>query len=156
MVTTLYFDEDNFMSWIYHNDMNYVKNVFDYNLKSDIDKNKKKIMEDIIENNRNDINEIIKDKKMYDVKYFDDSLKNGILLKDYLLSKSNEEIILMIREYQNLSSKHQAESNRLVISLADLIFAIHINTVATTYTSVIITINQSVIVGIYYLLVYYN
>ena len=59
---------------------------------------------------------------MYDVKYFDDSLKNGILLKDYLLSKSNEEIILMIREYQNLSSKHQAESNRLVISLADLIF----------------------------------
>lgn len=77
---------------------------------------------DIIENNRNDINEIIKDKKMYDVKYFDDSLKNGILLKDYLLSKSNEEIILMIREYQNLSSKHQAESNRLVISLADLIF----------------------------------
>ena len=77
---------------------------------------------DIIENNRNDINEIIKDKKMYDVKYFDDSSKNGILLKDYLLSKSNEEIILMIREYQNLSSKHQAESNRLVISLADLIF----------------------------------
>ena len=77
---------------------------------------------DIIENNRNDINEIIKDKKLYDVKYFDDSLKNGILLKDYLLSKSNEEIILMIREYQNLSSKHQAESNRLVISLADLIF----------------------------------
>lgn len=77
---------------------------------------------DIIENNRNDINEIIKNKKMYDVKYFDDSLKNGILLKDYLLSKSNEEIILMIREYQNLSSKHQAESNRLVISLADLIF----------------------------------
>ena len=102
--------------------MYYVKNVFDYNLKSDVDKNKKKIMEDIIENNRNDINEIIKDKKMYDVKYFDDSLKNGILLKNYLLSKSNEEIILMIREYQNLSSKHQAESNRLVISLADLIF----------------------------------
>lgn len=77
---------------------------------------------DIIENNRNDINDIIMNKKMYDVKYFDDSSKNGILLKDYLLSKSNEEIILMIREYQNLSSKHQAESNRLVISLADLIF----------------------------------
>ena len=77
---------------------------------------------DIIENNRNDINDIIMNKKMYDVKYFDDSSKNGILLKDYLLSMSNEEIILMIREYQNLSSKHQAESNRLVISLADLIF----------------------------------
>ena len=77
---------------------------------------------DIIENNRNDINDIIMNKKMYDVKYFDDSSKNGILLKDYLLSKSNEEIILMIREYQNLSSKHQAESNRLVISLADLTF----------------------------------
>ena len=77
---------------------------------------------DIIENNRNDINDIIMNKRMYDVKYFDDSSKNGILLKDYLLSKSNEEIILMIREYQNLSSKHQAESNRLVISLADLIF----------------------------------
>lgn len=77
---------------------------------------------DIVENNQFDIEEIIKSKKMYDNDYFKDCLKNGISLKDYLLSKSNEEIILMIREYQNLSSKHQAESNRLVISLADLIF----------------------------------
>ena len=77
---------------------------------------------DIVENNQFDIEEIIKSKKMYDNDYFKGCLKNGISLKDYLLSKSNEEIILMIREYQNLSSKHQAESNRLVISLADLIF----------------------------------
>lgn len=66
MVTTLYFDEDNFMSWIYHNDMNYVENVFDYNLKSNIDKNKKKIMEDIIENNRTEIlNKFLDDGKVY-------------------------------------------------------------------------------------------
>jgi len=77
---------------------------------------------DIIENNKEDISEVIKNKKMYDNDYFKDSLENDVSLKDYLSSKSNEEIMFMIREYQNLSSKHQAESNRLVISLADLIF----------------------------------
>lgn len=55
LVTTLYFDEDNFMTWIYHNNIDYVKDVFDYNLKSDIVANKKKIMQDIIENNRDEV-----------------------------------------------------------------------------------------------------
>lgn len=77
---------------------------------------------DIIENNKEDISDVIKNKKMYDNDYFKDSLENDVSLKDYLSSKSNEEIMFMIREYQNLSSKHQAESNRLVISFADLIF----------------------------------
>ena len=59
---------------------------------------------------------------MYENDFFKGDLENNISLKEYLSSKSNEDIMLMIREYQNLSSKHQAESNRLVISLADLIF----------------------------------
>ncbi len=77
---------------------------------------------DIINNNKDDINEFISDKKIYEKDFFKENIENNVSLKEYLLSKSNEEIILMIREYQNLSSKHQAESNRLVISLADLIF----------------------------------
>lgn len=77
---------------------------------------------DIINNNSDEISEFMSDKKMYDVDYLNDKLENGESLKDYLLSKTNKEILLMISEYQNLSSKHQAESNRLVISLADLIF----------------------------------
>lgn len=77
---------------------------------------------DIINNNKDDISEFISDKKMYENDFFKEKIENNISLKEYLLSKTNEEIILIIREYQNLSSKHQAESNRLVISLADLIF----------------------------------
>ena len=77
---------------------------------------------DIINNNKDDISEFISDKKMYEKDFFKENIENNVSLKEYLSSKSNEEIILMIREYQNLSSKHQAESNRLVISLADLIF----------------------------------
>lgn len=77
---------------------------------------------DIIDNNKDDISQFISDKKMYENDFFTEKIENNISLKEYLLSKTNEEIILIIREYQNLSSKHQAESNRLVISLADLIF----------------------------------
>ncbi|MGN0973253.1 MAG: type IV secretory system conjugative DNA transfer family protein [Bacilli bacterium] len=77
---------------------------------------------DIIDNNKDDISQFISDKKMYENDFFKGDLENNMPLKEYLSSKSNEDIMLMIREYQNLSSKHQAESNRLVISLADLIF----------------------------------
>ena len=74
---------------------------------------------DIIVNNKKEIKSNIENKKMYSIDSLDLQVDN---LKEFLNSKSNDEILLMIREYQNKSSKHQAESNRLVIGLADLIF----------------------------------
>jgi len=92
-------------------DENYVKKIKEkYNLEE--------YLIDIINNNRKEIEKILNNKKMYDSKIFDD-VDN---LKEYLYSKTNDELISMIRDNQNTSSKHQAESNRLVISLADLIF----------------------------------
>lgn len=76
-------------------------------------------MLDIIVNNKKEIKSNIENKKMYSIDSLDLKVDN---LKEFLNSKSNDEILLMIREYQNKSSKHQAESNRLVIGLADLIF----------------------------------
>lgn len=74
---------------------------------------------DIIVNNKKEIKSNIENKKMYSIDSLDLQVDN---LKEFLNSESNDEILLMIREYQNKSSKHQAESNRLVIGLADLIF----------------------------------
>lgn len=74
---------------------------------------------DIILSNQKEISEILENKKMYNTDLFKEVCKDA---KKYLCSKSNDEILVMIRDYQNVSSKHQAESNRLVISLADLIF----------------------------------
>lgn len=74
---------------------------------------------DIIVNNKKEIKSNIENKKMYNIDLLDLQVDN---LKKFLNSKSNDEILLMIREYQNKCSKHQAESNRLVIGLADLIF----------------------------------
>ena len=74
---------------------------------------------DIIKDNKEEIEENISNKKMYNFNFEFEDYSN---LKEYLNSKTNEEILIMIRKYQNLSSKHQAESNRLVISLSDLIF----------------------------------
>lgn len=77
---------------------------------------------DIIANNKGSLSELLTNKKMYENDLLNDKLGDNESLKDYMLTKTNDEIIYMIREYQNISSKHQAESNRLVISLADLIF----------------------------------
>lgn len=55
LTTGLYFEEDNFITWMYHNEIGYIKDVFDYNLKEDIAKNKKQIFKDIIDNKRKDI-----------------------------------------------------------------------------------------------------
>lgn len=77
---------------------------------------------DIIANNKGNLSELLTNKKMYENDLLNDKLGDNESLKDYMLTKTNDEIIYMIREYQNISSKHQAESNRLVISLADLIF----------------------------------
>ena len=73
---------------------------------------------DIITNNKKEIQKNLDNKKMYNTNLFKDVSD----VKEFLNNKSNDEILDMIRSNQNISSKHQAESNRLVISLADLIF----------------------------------
>ncbi len=74
---------------------------------------------DIIKNN-NSISSEIKNKKFYDKDILDGYTKET--LKEYLMSLSNEEILDNVKIYQNNCSQHQAETNRLVISLANLIF----------------------------------
>lgn len=71
LVTDIYCNDDNFITWLYHNELGYVKDVFDYNLKKDIVKNKVRIFSDIIENARKDIlkrfNENAKNIDAYDI-----------------------------------------------------------------------------------------
>lgn len=90
------------------NDPKYINKIKDkYNIED--------YLIDIIINNEKTITDNINNKKMYENDYFDNS-------KELMESKTNEELVYMIREYQNSSSKYQAETNRLVISLGDLIF----------------------------------
>ena len=74
---------------------------------------------EIIKNNEEELVKNYQSKKIYENNILKDVSVNT---KEYLNSKSNEEILLHIKENQNKSSKHQAETNRLVISLANLIF----------------------------------
>ncbi len=74
---------------------------------------------DTIDNNLNEIKKIMNNKKMYDIKIVEIDKDD---IKGFLKNKNNEEIINMIHYYQNQSSTYQAETNRIVISLADLLF----------------------------------
>ena len=61
LVTSLYNNDNNLIDWIYHNEYDYVKEVFDYNLKKELLKNKELIIEDIMKNRKIDtINRFIK------------------------------------------------------------------------------------------------
>ena len=75
---------------------------------------------DIIKNSNDYITKTVRSKKMYDT----DIIKgyNKDTLKDYLEKMSNDDLLDNIKLYQNNSAQHQAETNRLVISLANLIF----------------------------------
>lgn len=75
---------------------------------------------EIIKENIETIQEQLKDRKFYIKEIIKDVPKD--LLKEYINNKSNDELLLEIKKYQNLSSKHHAETNRLVISLSNLIF----------------------------------
>ena len=74
---------------------------------------------DTINNNLSEIKKIMNNKKMYDIKIVEIDSDN---IKEFLKNKNNEEIVNMIHYYQNQSSTYQAETNRIVISLADLLF----------------------------------
>ena len=75
---------------------------------------------DIIISNNEHLSKEIKNKKLYDTSIIDNYEKES--LKEFLNNKSNDELLNYIKENQNSSAKHQAETNRLVISLANLIF----------------------------------
>lgn len=63
----------------------------------------------------------MKNKKIYNEIEFENYSNDG--LKIFLNNLSYEELLNKIKYYQNESSKHQAETNHLVISLGNLIFA---------------------------------
>ena len=75
---------------------------------------------DIIKNNKDKISNELNNKKFYNTLIIEGY--NNDSLKKYLSKQTNEEILNQIKNNQNLSAKHQAETNRLVVSLANLIF----------------------------------
>ena len=75
---------------------------------------------DIIISNNEHLSKEVKNKKLYDISVIDNYEKES--LKEFLNNKTNEELLNYIKDNQNSSAKHQAETNRLVISLANLIF----------------------------------
>lgn len=75
---------------------------------------------DIIKNNKDKISNELNNKKFYNTSIIEGY--NNDSLKKYLSKQTNEEILNQIKNNQNLSAKHQAETNRLVVSLANLIF----------------------------------
>ena len=75
---------------------------------------------EVIKTSSSMINNKTKLKKLYK-----EHLINGYdsdNINDYLQKLSNKELLSLIKENQNFSSKHQAETNRLAISLSNLIF----------------------------------
>jgi len=75
---------------------------------------------DIINSNSDYLSKEAKNKKLYDTPIINGYEKES--LKEFLNNKSNNDLLFYIKDYQNNSAKHQAETNRLVISLANLIF----------------------------------
>lgn len=72
-------------------------------------------------NNKIKLKEEIKIENIYDQVKLEDCNKKDV--KTFLQDKSNEDLLGYIKENQNKSIKYQAETNRLVITLANLIFA---------------------------------
>ena len=66
---------------------------------------------DIIINNQKEISNSIENKKMYNENLIGIDTNN---LKEFLINKTNDEILQLIREYQNKSSKHQADRKSVV------------------------------------------
>lgn len=115
LVTNLYFEEDNFMTWLYHNEKDYLKETFDYNLKEDIMTNKKEILKDIIENNKNSL--------------LQNYSRDAETLQSYDLDE-DKEIVNKIYEIANkfyednrdvLLEKNEANSTMPVKDVADLL-----------------------------------
>ena len=76
-------------------------------------------LSNIIKVKEKELNEFINDKHFFEKNELSYSKEE---MKKHLKAKNNEELLDLIKDYQNSSSKNQAETNRLVISLANLIF----------------------------------
>lgn len=76
---------------------------------------------EFIKENRNSISLKLDDSNFYRVHHFKAEKKEKSL-KQYLDSLSNKQIIQLVKDNLNECSIHEAEANRLTISLADLIF----------------------------------
>ena len=62
LVSKLNFDEENFLDWLYDNQVDFLKERFDYNIKKDLYEIKDKIKDNIVRNKRKDIlDKFIKD-----------------------------------------------------------------------------------------------
>lgn len=118
LATSLYFDEDNFINWVYHNGMDYIKNVFDYNVRKEIFDNKKKIIEDIRKNNRVDIlrrfSQHASEYRAYDLSKDKENINNIYELayqfynanRNILLETKNSNATLPVKEVAELLIKY--------------------------------------------------
>ncbi len=79
------------------------------------------IIQEFIRDNNDSIITKIEDSNFFRNAYFKEEKKEKSL-KQYLGSLSDKQIIQLIKDNLNQSSIHEAEANRLTISLADLIF----------------------------------
>lgn len=75
---------------------------------------------EVIKNNIDEISKNVKSKKFLDNLDIKDYCKNDV--KEFFETKTNEDILNYVKDNQNKSAKYQAETNRLVIALANLIF----------------------------------
>lgn len=75
---------------------------------------------EVIKNNIDEISKNVKSKKFLSTIDIKDYCKDNI--EQFLESKTNKDILDYVKENQNKSAKYQAETNRLVIALANLIF----------------------------------
>lgn len=115
LVKNLYNESDNFIDWIYHNDITYIKEVFDFNLKKDLEKNKSKILKDIIDNNRYGILKKYNDDGMkykpYDIDS-DPQFVNSIYELALDINKKN-------KDYHLISDKNS--TNKSVLDITKLL-----------------------------------
>lgn len=118
LVTGLHAEVDNFITWLYHNEKEYIKETFDYNLKEDLVSNKDKIIKDIVDGNKDDIlkrfNSDIDELEPYNLEE-DKEMVNSIYekanqfyleTKDCLLVQSSSNASLPVKDVAELLIKY--------------------------------------------------
>lgn len=105
LVTDIYFNNDKFVDWIFHNKLDYIKETFNYNLRSDLLKNKKKILSDIANNNRKEMLDDYRDASN-EIKPYDFSKDPKFITSMYETTlnfyKENKDYLLEVKESNSL------------------------------------------------------
>lgn len=98
LVGKLHYNSENFITWLWNNETDYVKDTFEYNIKKELESNKKEIIEKIIENNDTDLfkrfgNEPV---EPYDLQK-DKDIINKIydFVKDIIITNKDSEISVL-------------------------------------------------------------